>query len=49
MSAAGEITTRGLAEYVVKRVDQLARDMRAEQEPQYLKGRDAEDYVLTRR
>jgi WD40 repeat protein len=43
-----EITTKGLAEFVIKRVDQLAKDMKAEQEPQYFRGRDAEDYVLAR-
>ena len=41
-----EITTKGLAEYVLKRVDQLAKDMKGSQEPQYFRGRDAEDYVL---
>jgi uncharacterized caspase-like protein len=43
-----EVTTKGLAEYVVKRVDELAKGMKAEQEPQYFRGRDAEDYVLAR-
>jgi hypothetical protein len=37
-----------LAEYVVKRVEELAKSLRGEQEPQYYKGRDAEDYVLAR-
>jgi hypothetical protein len=31
---------------VVKRVEQLAKAQNASQEPQYFKGRDAEDYVL---
>jgi uncharacterized protein YqfA (UPF0365 family) len=44
-----EITTKGLAEFVIKRVDQLAKDMKAEQEPQYFRGSDAEDCVLARR
>jgi uncharacterized caspase-like protein len=48
MTVAGELTTKGLAEYVIKRVDKLAKDMRGKQEPQYLKGRDAEDYLLAR-
>jgi hypothetical protein len=39
---------KGLAEYVVERVDQLASDMNESQEPQYFRGRDAEDYVLAR-
>jgi hypothetical protein len=43
-----EITTRGLADFVIKRVDQLAKDMQGSQEPQYFRGRDAEDYVLVR-
>lgn len=43
-----EITTKGLAEFVIKRVGELAKDMQGEQEPQYFKGRDADDYVLVR-
>ena len=43
-----EITTKDLAQYVIKRVDELAKDMKGEQEPQYFRGRDAEDYVLAR-
>jgi hypothetical protein len=43
-----EITTKGLAAYVITRVDELAKAMKAEQEPQYFRGRDAEDYVLAR-
>jgi WD40 repeat protein len=41
-----EMTTKSLADYVVKRVEQLAKAQNASQEPQYFKGRDAEDYVL---
>jgi hypothetical protein len=48
LAAKREITTKGLADYVIKRVDQLAKDMKAEQEPQYFRGRDAQDYVLAR-
>ena len=44
----GQISSKDLADYVSKRVDELARVMNARQEPQYFKGRDAEDYVLTR-
>jgi hypothetical protein len=40
--------TKELAEFVIKRVDELAKDMKGEQEPQYFRGRDAEDYVLAR-
>jgi hypothetical protein len=43
-----EITTQSLADYVIKRVKELAKAQKAEQEPQYIKGRDAEDYVLAR-
>jgi hypothetical protein len=33
---------------VTKRVEQLAKAQNASQEPQYFKGRNAEDYVLAR-
>ena len=46
--AKRQISTRELAAYVVRRVDELAKSMKGEQEPQYFKGRDAEDYVLVR-
>ena len=49
MATKGQLSTKDLAEYVVGRVGALARAMRAEQEPQYFKGRDAQDYVLARR
>jgi hypothetical protein len=48
LGAKRQISTRELADYVVKRVDQLAKSLKGEQEPQYFKGRDAEDYVLAR-
>ena len=47
-TAKRELSTKELAEYVVKRVDELAKSLRGEQEPQYYKGRDAQDYVLAR-
>jgi WD40 repeat protein len=47
-TAKRELSTKELAEYVVKRVEELAKTLRGEQEPQYFKGRDAEDYVLAR-
>ena len=31
---------------MVKRVGELAKALKGEQEPQYFKGRDADDYVL---
>ena len=46
--AKQQISTKDLAYYVVKRVEQLAKALNGEQEPQYFKGRDAEEYVLAR-
>ena len=43
-----QISTRELANYLLKRVDELAKSLKGEQEPQYFRGRDAEDYVLAR-
>ena len=43
-----QISTRELADYIVKRVEELAKQRNDNQEPQYFKGRDAEDYVLAR-
>ena len=43
-----QISTKDLANYVLKRVDELAKSLKGEQEPQYFRGRDAEDYVLAR-
>jgi hypothetical protein len=48
IAARRQITTKELADYVIKRVEELAKAQKAEQEPQYFKGRDAEDYVLAR-
>ena len=41
-----QISTKALAEYVVQRVGELAKRMNGEQDPQYFRGRDAQDYVL---
>jgi uncharacterized caspase-like protein len=41
-----QISTKELADYVIKRVEDLAKQQNDNQEPQYFKGRDAEDYVL---
>jgi uncharacterized caspase-like protein len=41
-----QISTKDLADFVIKRVEALAKRQTQEQEPQYFKGRDAEDYVL---
>jgi WD40 repeat protein len=43
-----QISTRDLATYVTRRVEELAKALKGEQEPQYFKGRDADDYVLAR-
>jgi WD40 repeat protein len=48
IAARRQITTKELADYVIKRVEELAKAQKAAQEPQYFKGRDAEDYVLAR-
>ena len=48
VGAKQQISTKELADYVLKRVDELAKSLNGEQEPQYFKGRDAEDYVLAR-
>jgi len=46
LGAKRQISTKDLASYVVGRVDALAKAINGEQEPQYFRGRDAEDYVL---
>jgi WD40 repeat protein len=48
LGARRQISTRELADYVIKRVDALAKALNRDQEPQYFKGRDAEDYMLAR-
>jgi uncharacterized caspase-like protein len=48
VTANRQVSTKDLAAYVVKRVGELAKAQLQEQEPQYFKGRDAEDYVLAR-
>ena len=44
-----EISTSSLADYVVGRVGTLAKALNGAQEPQYFRGRDAQDFVLARR
>jgi hypothetical protein len=48
VGAKQQISTKELGDYVVKRIEQKAKSINGEQEPQYFKGRDAEDYVLAR-
>ena len=42
----GRITTLALRDFLVARVAELAKEMKQEQEPQYFRGRDAENYLL---
>jgi uncharacterized caspase-like protein len=44
-----QISTKELADYVIMRVDEMAKAQKKSQEPQYFRGRDAEDYVLATR
>ena len=46
LDAKRQISTKELADYVIKRVAELAKAQKSSQEPQYFRGRDAEDYVL---
>jgi uncharacterized caspase-like protein len=48
VGARRQLSTKDLAEYIRARVGALARAANGEQEPQYFKGRDAEDFVLAR-
>ena len=43
-----QVSTKDLAEYVTRRVSFLAKSLGTEQEPQFFRGRDAEDYVVVR-
>ncbi len=45
-SAAGEVKTEGLRDFLSKRVPEMAKAQKREQEPQYFRGRDAQDYLL---
>ena len=45
---AGEVRAESLRDYVRARVGELAKPMGFEQEPQFIKGRDAENYLLSR-
>jgi uncharacterized caspase-like protein len=48
LAAKRQLSTKELGEYVIRRVEQLAKALQGDQEPQYFKGRDADDYVLVR-
>ncbi len=43
---AGEVKTEGLRDFLFKRVPEMAKAQKREQEPQYFRGRDAQDYLL---
>jgi WD40 repeat protein len=45
---AGEVRADGLRDFVKARVGELAAKLKAAQEPQYFRARDAENYVLAR-
>ncbi len=45
-NAAGEVKTEGLRNFLFKRVPEMAKAMNRDQEPQYFRGRDAQDYLL---
>lgn len=47
-AAMRQLSTKELGDYVIWRVEQLAKALQGDQEPQYLKGRGAEDYVLVK-
>jgi WD40 repeat protein len=48
LTTGRDLSTKDLADYTLKRVGELAKALNGEQEPQYFKGRDAEDYLLVR-
>ena len=46
--ARRRLSTKELGDDVICRVEELAKAPQSAHEPQYFKGRDAEDYVLVR-
>ncbi len=48
-SASEGLSTKGMANYLTRRVSELARERGAAQDPQYFRGRDAEEYLLVGR
>jgi uncharacterized caspase-like protein len=46
LGARRQISTRDLASYLVERVGELAKALNRQQEPQYFRGLDADDYLL---
>jgi WD40 repeat protein len=47
-TSSGEVKTESLRDFLAKRVAEMAKQLKREQEPQYFRGRDAQDYVLVR-
>jgi uncharacterized caspase-like protein len=45
-NANGEIKTESLRDFLRQRVRELAKKLKGDQEPQYFRGRDAQDYLL---
>ena len=45
---SGDVKTESLRDFLTKRVREMAKQLKREQEPQYFRGRDAQDYVLAR-
>jgi len=45
---SGDVRTESLRDFLAKRVTEMAKQLKREQEPQYFRGRDAQDYVLVR-
>ena len=45
-NSAGEVKTESLRDFLGKRVPEMAKTLKRDQEPQYFRGRDAQDYLL---
>jgi hypothetical protein len=45
-AATERLSTKDMADYLARRVSELAKERGASQDPQYFRGRDAEDYIL---
>ncbi len=43
----GEVKTESLRDFLRSRVQEMAKKLKGNQEPQYFRGRDAQDYLLT--
>ncbi len=45
-TSSGKVKAESLRDFLGKRVPQMAKQLNREQEPQYFRGRDAQDYLL---